>query len=150
MNIIENLYNELRKRLVKLSPPNQRQYPLLIFADMGLGNLMHFMSTLKKFDTPETFVVINKYRDVLDYFDLKNLNIVDEVPDIKFNTVIMNFLTQKKENVKHIFKIPNRIGHLFGDAKYKWVFNYPIEFHGKEEEMNLRLYDSFTNIQLNR
>jgi hypothetical protein len=122
----------------------------IAFANMGIGNLMWFLPTLKiigqstKLDVVydnaglKELIEYNINCRVIPFKDIRNLN---------YKTSINNFLCQRTEEVKKIIelRIPNRIGHIWNERlKYSWLFNIPCPTDELKHEMlsNLCLWNA--------
>lgn len=108
---------------------------------MGIGNFMFYLPVLRALSHEDLTVICpnQELRVILDY----NLRCKYE-PIGKYDVAINNFLCQRNEDIKKIWRIPVRIGHdSWWRKKYTWVFNYkvPMNQDKSEEYYNCKLLD---------
>lgn len=139
---------------------NQKIKKGLVFCQMGIGNSILFLPVIKNLikEKPELeLTIIINNRAVYDIFSdqqmpvkliysnfhkdpiFKRLRFYRSLKKEKFSFSIMNFLSQKVQNVYlNIFcRIPHRIGHITksagGIGKFDFFFNYKVPIKGKHE-----------------
>jgi hypothetical protein len=134
----------------KLVMPDKIDERTLAFANMGIGNIMWFLPTLKIIGcSTKLDVVCDKpgLKDLLEYNINCSVISFNQIKDIGYKTSVNNFLCQSTEEVKKIIslRIPNRIGHVWKERlKYSWLFNIPYPTDDSVHEMtsNLNLWNS--------
>jgi ADP-heptose:LPS heptosyltransferase len=120
---------------------------VLIFADMGIGNLVWYYPFLKSIESFDLTIASNNSEIIeLLKFNIPTANVLkyNEIPDKKYDVVVANFLCQKNLEVYEIIKrkIPCRIGHAFARRlKYAWLFNHSFD-------MDLDRHETVSNLDL--
>jgi ADP-heptose:LPS heptosyltransferase len=152
-DILQKIHSGLLKIYCKYTLPttNEIGENILIFADMGIGNLIWFYPFIKSIESLNITVAINnKEVSELIKFNIPNAEVVtySNIPNKKYDVVVANFLCQTNIEVYEIIKrkIPCRIGHAGVERmKYAWLFNYSYKMDNSRQETisNLELLIPF-------
>lgn len=109
---------------------------ILTFADMGIGNLIWYLPTLRALSQYDLTIDIpdGQLKKLIQY----NLNANYKVQG-KYDVSVNNFLCQRKQDIKKIWRIPKRIGHdWIQRRKFVWMFTNKIK-------MNLDKHEEYYN-----
>jgi hypothetical protein len=112
---------------------------ILTFADMGIGNFVWYLPVLRALAQHDLTVVCpnEQLRAIIDY----NMYVNYEIKG-KYDVSVNNFLCQRNEDIKKIWRIPRRIGHdSWWRKKYRWMFTdkIPMQQDDSEEKYNCDL-----------
>jgi heptosyltransferase II len=120
---------------------------MLIFAEMGIGDLLMFMPTIQEVLKLRFEITFYVERSVQKEILKKHFPQCSFEISGKYGWCLMNFQTiRKKEYIIKVVKlrIPNRVGHSFG--KWASFFNLPVAFdinRGNQVLNNLELLTQF-------
>jgi len=113
---------------------------ILTFADMGIGNLIWYLPVLRALSQHDLTVICPNQ----ELRDLINAQIKCSFQmSGKYDVSVNNFLCQRKEDIKKIWRIKKRIGHSWVERKkFVWLFTDKIPMDkdkGEEYYNNLLL-----------
>jgi ADP-heptose:LPS heptosyltransferase len=116
-----------------LPKENGKEGNTLVFMDMGIGNAVWMIPTLRGLKNLYIDCPNKELREILH----ENIDFKDYDENETYTHCIANFLVQRNQEIYKIIKhrIPNRIGHD-SRKKYRWVFNTLIDFSGQVHELH--------------
>jgi len=105
---------------------------ILTFADMGIGNLVWYLPVLRALSQHDLTVICPNQ----ELRDLINAQIKCSFQmSGRYDVAVNNFLCQRKQDIKKIWRIPKRIGHDWIERrKFVWVFTDKIKMDKDKPE----------------
>ena len=106
---------------------------ILTFADMGIGNFVFYLPVLRALAKHDLSIVCpNEQLRMLADYNLPNAKFGIHG---KYDVSVNNYLCQRNEDIKKIWRIPRRIGHdSWWRKKYRWIFTDKVYMNQDKHE----------------